>query len=98
MYAIYPLFEYYPLAEKMHGLVRAGDPLPEATVERSPIMSSASSLAKVIAPSDETAQAAEIVEKFLVASMVPDPETAAKYIAEPLKLTFTGGRKFTHPR
>jgi hypothetical protein len=98
VYAIYPLFEYYSLAGKMHGLVRAGDPLPEATVERSPIMSSASSLAKVIAPSDVTAQAAEIVEKFLVASMVPDPETAAKYIAEPLKLTFTGGRKFTHPR
>jgi hypothetical protein len=52
----------------------------------------------VIAPSDETASAAEIVEKFLVASMVPDPETAARYIAEPLKLTFTGGRKFSHPR
>ena len=50
--------------------------------------------AAVIAPSDETAEAAEIVEKFLVASMVPDPETAARYIAEPLKLTFTGGRKF----
>src|SRR5436853_6772960 len=49
-------------------------------------------------PCDETAEAAEIVEKFLVASMVPDPETAARYIAEPLKLTFTGGRKFSHPR
>ena len=48
--------------------------------------------------SDETVAAAEIVEKFLVASMVPDPETAALYIAEPLKLTFTGGRKFSHPR
>ena len=41
----------------------------------------------IIAPSDETADAAEIVEKFLVASMVPDPETAARYIAEPLRLT-----------
>ena len=63
-------------------------------------MSPASSALKaiVIAPSDETAAAAEIVEKFLVASMVPDPETAASYIAEPLKLTFTGGRKFSHPR
>ena len=30
--------------------------------------------------------------------MVPDPETAARYIAEPLNLTFTGGRKFKHPR
>jgi hypothetical protein len=42
--------------------------------------------------------AAEIVERFLAASMVPDPETAARYIAEPLAITFTGGRKFTHPR
>jgi hypothetical protein len=54
--------------------------------------------AALIAPSGETAAAAEIVTKFLVASMVPDPETAALYIGQPLKLTFTGGRKFTHPR
>jgi hypothetical protein len=54
--------------------------------------------AALVAPSDETAAAAEIVVKFLVASMVPDPETAALYISEPLKLTFTGGRKFSHPR
>jgi hypothetical protein len=54
--------------------------------------------AALIAPSNETAAAAEIVTKFLVASMVPDPETAALYISEPLKLTFTGGRKFSHPR
>jgi len=33
--------------------------------------------ATLIAPSGETAAAAEIVTKFLVASMVPDPETAA---------------------
>jgi hypothetical protein len=33
--------------------------------------------ATLIAPSSETAAAAEIVTKFLVASMVPDPETAA---------------------
>ena len=54
--------------------------------------------ATLIAPSGETAAAAEIVTKFLVASMVPDPETAGLYIGQPLKLTFTGGRKFTHPR
>ena len=54
--------------------------------------------APAIAPADETALAAEIVEKFLVASMVPDPVTAARYVADDLKLTFTGGRKFTHPR
>jgi len=54
--------------------------------------------ASVIMPSDETAEAAAIVEKFLVASMVPDPETAARYVAQPLQLTFTGGRRFSHPR
>jgi hypothetical protein len=47
---------------------------------------------------DETAQAASIVERFLAASMVPDPETAARYIAKDLKITFTGGRKYAHPR
>ena len=48
--------------------------------------------------SSETAEAAEIVERFLVASMVPDPATAARYIADDLKITFTGGRKYGHPR
>ena len=46
---------------------------------------------------DETAAAAEIVERFLVASMIPDPETAARYIAPDLNITFTGGRKYSHP-
>ena len=48
-------------------------------------------------PTDETAHAADTVERFLVASMVPDPETAARYISAELKITFTGGRKFGHP-
>ena len=47
---------------------------------------------------NETAAAAEIVERFLVASMVPDPETAARYIASDLRITFTGGRQYSHPR
>jgi hypothetical protein len=46
---------------------------------------------------DETARAADIVERFLVASMVPDPPTAARFIAPDLAITFTGGRKFGHP-
>ena len=33
---------------------------------------------------DETVEAAKIVERFLVASMVPDPQTAARYIADDL--------------
>jgi hypothetical protein len=49
-------------------------------------------------PTDETAEAAEIVERFLEASMVPDPETAARYIAADVAITFTGGRKYKHPR
>src|SRR5260370_22022991 len=50
------------------------------------------------AATDETAQAADIVERFLVASMVPDPQTAARYISDELRITFTGGRKYRHPR
>jgi hypothetical protein len=86
-------------AGKMRGKPQAEDLGPPDQLSRGKkSMSAAAAEAAVIAPSDETAAAADIVEKFLVASMVPDPETAARYIAEPLKLTFTGGRKFTHPR
>lgn len=42
--------------------------------------------------------AAEIVEKYLEASMIPDPVAAARYIAPELRITFTGGRLFHHPR
>ena len=47
---------------------------------------------------DETRAAAEIVEHFLEASMIPDPVAAAKYISPALKITFTGGRIYHHPR
>lgn len=47
---------------------------------------------------DDAAQAAEIVERFLVASMIPDPETAAGFMIRDVAITFTGGRKFQHPR
>ncbi|HEY8336490.1 MAG TPA: nuclear transport factor 2 family protein [Tardiphaga sp.] len=49
-------------------------------------------------PTDETAQAAAIVERFLVASMIPDPEAAAGFMTADVAITFTGGRKFGHPR
>ena len=49
-------------------------------------------------PDDETAQAADIVERYLVASMVPDPETAATFMTDDVRITFTGGRKMSHPR
>ena len=45
----------------------------------------------------ETREAAEIVERFLAASMVPDPIAAARYMAPDVKITFTGGRKYDHP-
>jgi ketosteroid isomerase-like protein len=46
----------------------------------------------------DTSAAADLVERFLVASMVPDPETAGTYMADDVDITFTGGRKFKHPR
>ena len=54
--------------------------------------------ANAAATIDDTRHAAGVVEAFLHASMVPDPQTAARYIADDLKITFTGGRKYRHPR
>jgi ketosteroid isomerase-like protein len=48
--------------------------------------------------SADTAEAAALVERFLVASMVPDPETASTFMSSDVDITFTGGRKFKHPR
>ena len=47
---------------------------------------------------DDTTDAAALVERFLVASMIPDPETAGTFMAADVDITFTGGRKFKHPR
>jgi hypothetical protein len=41
---------------------------------------------------------AEIVRTYLEASMVPDPDTAASFMASGCIITFTGGREFNHPR
>jgi hypothetical protein len=54
--------------------------------------------AAVLAENQDTQAAAAVVEAFLEASMVPDPQTAARYIADELAITFTGGRKYRHPR
>jgi hypothetical protein len=61
-------------------------------------MTMSNAAATSVAMPDETREAAAVVEAFLVASMVPDPQTAARYIADDLKITFTGGRKYGHPR
>jgi hypothetical protein len=49
------------------------------------------------APSKTTSDA-EIVETYLTASMIPDPDAAAVYMAPGTVITFTGGREFDHPR
>src|SRR5436305_4596062 len=41
---------------------------------------------------------AEIVEAYLTASMIPDPEAAAAYMKPGTVITFTGGREFDHQR
>ncbi|GLK78478.1 MULTISPECIES: nuclear transport factor 2 family protein [Methylopila] len=47
--------------------------------------------------SDALSPDAALVRDFLEASMVPDPERAASYMADDVRITFTGGRPFTHP-
>jgi hypothetical protein len=46
---------------------------------------------------DPLAAAKSIVEQYLAASMVPDPEIAATFVGDPFVLTFTGGRRFDTP-
>ncbi|MEQ8322131.1 MAG: nuclear transport factor 2 family protein [Rhodospirillales bacterium] len=52
---------------------------------------------EIFAIKDETERAKSIVKAFLVASMVPDPETAAKYIADDVIIHFTGKTRMSHP-
>lgn len=40
---------------------------------------------------------AALVRDYLEASMIPDPEAAARYVADDVEITFTGGRRFSHP-
>ena len=47
---------------------------------------------------DTTARDAAIVTAYLESSMVPDPETAATYMAPGIEIVFTGARRFRHPR
>ncbi|WP_136485673.1 nuclear transport factor 2 family protein [Vibrio sp. H11] len=44
----------------------------------------------------ETDKAVEIVSQFLEASMKPDPETAATFMDEQVKITFTGRREMAN--
>ena len=58
-----------------------------------------SSPSAVPRPADDPASLspAEVVERYLEASMIPDPQTAARYVADGTVITFTGGREFHHP-
>jgi hypothetical protein len=38
-----------------------------------------------------------VVEEFLEASMVPDPDRARSYMAQDVRIVFTGGRRFADP-
>lgn len=49
------------------------------------------------APADPLAAAAELVETYLKALMVPDPETARRYVAPDLEIVFTGNRSMRDP-
>src|ERR1700737_5039883 len=46
----------------------------------------------------KTLSGAEVVEAYLTASMIPDPDAAAAYMKPGTVITFTGGREFDHPR
>ncbi|GAB2183077.1 nuclear transport factor 2 family protein [Roseibium sp. LAB1] len=46
---------------------------------------------------DTLPEEAEIVRAYLDASMKPDPDLAATYVADHVTITFTGGRVFNHP-
>jgi hypothetical protein len=51
-----------------------------------------------VAKAERTLSDAEIVEAYLEASMIPDPDRAATYMKTGTIITFTGGREFDHPR
>ncbi len=46
---------------------------------------------------DTLPEEAQIVREYLDASMKPDPDLAATYVADDVTITFTGGRVFNHP-
>ena len=52
----------------------------------------------IMAIENETTRAKAIVDAFLEASMIPDPETAALYIADDVDIHFTGATPMSHPR
>ena len=54
--------------------------------------------AEIYAIKDDAQRAGAIVNAFLVASMIPDPDGAAKFIADDVDIHFTGNTPMQHPR
>ncbi len=48
-------------------------------------------------PLESLSKEADIVRHYLDASMKPDPDLAATYVADDVVITFTGGKVFNHP-
>jgi hypothetical protein len=47
--------------------------------------------------SDAVHEARRLVEAYLEASMIPDPVRARTFVAPDVRITFTGGRRFSDP-
>ena len=52
---------------------------------------------RIIADNECALKAATIVDTYLRTLMIPDPESARRFIAPDLKITFTGGREMNDP-
>lgn len=58
----------------------------------------AGTVTRLVTTPSRSEEAARIVDAFLEASMRPDPELAATFMAPGVRIVFTGGRVFSHPR
>lgn len=58
----------------------------------------AATITPLVTKPSRSNEAARIVDAFLEASMRPDPELAATFMASDVRIIFTGGRVFSHPR
>jgi hypothetical protein len=52
---------------------------------------------EIIADSDAARAAADVVDRFLRLSMVPDPDGARRYVSPELRIHFTGDRDMRDP-
>src|ERR1700754_3355077 len=52
----------------------------------------------VAAKAEKKMSDAEVVEAYLTASMIPDPDAASAFMKPGTFIPFTGGREFDHPR